>query len=145
MIRKGTYVLVITLGSRLDARVGALGDLSFEPGLYCYVGSAMGGLDQRISRHLAREKKLKWHVDYLTTAADSVEALVSYPDPVPECALAETALRCGMEPAAEGFGCSDCRCRTHLFRAGPESIARLAEEAGLVSYNLISFPGGKPL
>lgn len=144
-VRKGTYVLVIALGSGLETEVGALGRLSFSPGLYCYAGSAMGGLDQRLSRHMAREKVLKWHADYLTSRADSVDALVSYPDPVPECDLARMAEECGMEPSFKGFGCSDCRCRTHLFRADPESIARLAERAGLISYNLISFPSGKPL
>ncbi|MDO5862389.1 MAG: GIY-YIG nuclease family protein [Thermoplasmata archaeon] len=145
MIRRGTYVLTIALGSDLETRVGALGTFLFPAGVYCYTGSAMGGLDQRLSRHLAHEKKLKWHADYLTTRADSVDALISYPDPVPECELARMAEECGMEPFAKGFGCSDCRCATHLFRADPESIARLREMAGLVSFNLISFPSGKPL
>lgn len=145
MPRKGTYVLVVSLGSDRTVRVGALGTVLFPAGDYCYVGSAMGGLDQRISRHLAREKRLRWHADYLTAAADRVSALESYPDFVPECDLARMAERCGMEPFAEGFGCSDCRCRTHLFRCDPDSIARLKEEARLVSYSLISFPKGEPL
>lgn len=144
-VRKGTYVLLIDLGSDREIRVGALGTFFFPRGTYCYVGSAMGGLDQRLRRHLSREKVLKWHADYLTSVADDVRALESYPDYVPECDLARMAGECGMEPSVEGFGCSDCRCRTHLFRADPDSIARLSEAAGLVSYNLISFPSGKPL
>ena len=145
MMRRGTYVLTITLGSDREIAVGALGTFLFEAGTYCYVGSAMGGLDQRLRRHLTRDKVHKWHVDYLVAEATDVRALESYPDPVPECELARMALECGMEPSAKGFGCSDCRCRTHLFRADPASIARLSAEAGLVSFNLISFPDGKPL
>ncbi len=138
-VRPGTYVLAIRLGSDLETGVGSLGTLVFPAGLYCYAGSAMGGLDQRVSRHLRREKTVRWHVDRLTVAADSVEAFESYPDPVPECTLAKMAEEAGMEPFAEGFGCSDCRCRTHLFRADPDSLSRLIRDAGLVSFNLIRF------
>lgn len=145
MKRPGTYILIIALGSDADLDVGALGPLHFSKGLYCYVGSAMGGLDQRVSRHLSKSKKVRWHIDRLTMAADSVEAYESYPDYIPECALARMAEECGMTPSAKGFGCSDCRCSTHLFRADPDSIARLVERAGLVSFSLISFPSGKPL
>lgn len=144
-MRRGTYVLEIALGADRDIRVGALGTFRFCSGTYVYVGSAMGGLDQRLRRHLTRDKKLRWHVDYLVAVADGVRAYESYPDPVPECELARLAERCGMEPSVRGFGCSDCRCPTHLFRAGPGDIARLIGEAGLVSFNLISFPDGKPL
>ena len=145
MKRPGTYILLIALGSDTRLEVGALGTISFLAGTYCYVGSAKGGLDQRVSRHISREKKVRWHIDRLTLAADSVDAYVSYPDAVPECTLASMAESCGMTPFADGFGCSDCRCRTHLFRAEPDSIARLVSEAGLISFSLISFPSGKPL
>ncbi len=134
MIRKGTYVLALTLGSPSDAEVGALGVLHFDPGLYVYVGSAMGGLDQRLSRHLRKDKAIRWHIDRLTTICDSSEAYESYPDPIPECELAAKAAECGMVPAAEGFGCSDCRCRTHLFKADRSSLGALVSECGLVPF-----------
>ena len=91
MKRKGTYVLAVTLGSDFDIEVGALGTLHFDRGLYCYVGSALGGLDSRVERHLRKEKVLKWHADYLTTKADHVEAYISYPDYIEECELARLA------------------------------------------------------
>lgn len=144
-VRKGTYVLVTILDADRDITVGALGTLHFPKGLYCYVGSAMAGLDQRLSRHLRKNKALKWHIDYLTTSADRVYAFESYPDPIPECTLARLAEECGMEPFAKGFGCSDCSCRTHLFSCDGESVARLLEMAELISFNLISFPSEKPL
>lgn len=131
MIRKGTYVLDITLGADIETEVGALGKQLLPAGRYCYVGSAMGGLDQRLSRHVAREKRMRWHIDRITVLADSVEAYESYPDFVPECELAGMAEACGMVPAIRGFGCSDCGCRTHLFRVPEGSMERLVEEAGL--------------
>lgn len=130
MIRRGTYVLAITLGAGSDIRVGALGTLHFSEGVYVYAGSAMGGLDQRISRHIRREKSPRWHADYLTAVADSVEAFESYPDSIPECRLASMAEECGMIPV-DGFGCSDCGCRAHLFRSSPEQLTRLIASARL--------------
>lgn len=145
MKRPGTYVLEIALDADTETRVGALGTFLFAKGTYVYVGSAMGGLDQRLRRHFTREKKLKWHVDYLVAHASDVKAYESYPDFIPECELASLALECGMTPSVKGFGCSDCRCATHLFSTTPESMARLVGKGGLVSYNLISFPEGEPL
>ncbi len=140
MIRKGTYVLAISLGSDLDIRVGALGDLHFDEGLYCYVGSAMGGLDQRLRRHLSRDKVLKWHADYLTVNADEVEAYISYPDFIEECELASLAAGSGMEPSHKGFGCSDCRCPTHLFRTDPKVLEGFVERYGLEPYRELLDP-----
>ncbi len=131
MIRKGTYVLVITLGTDTDIEVGALGKHHFHSGKYCYVGSAMGGLDQRVSRHISKEKKMRWHIDRLTIVADSVYAYESYPDFIPECELARMAVACGMTPAMRGFGCSDCSCGTHLFEAPEGSVERLATVSGM--------------
>lgn len=130
-VRKGTYVLFVTLGRETPVNVGALGPHTFSPGLYCYVGSAMAGLDQRLRRHLAHDKKLKWHIDYLTTVCDSSEAWESYPDPISECELGRIAKACGAVPGMDGFGCSDCGCRTHLFRLSQDSAERLIAEAGL--------------
>ena len=131
MKRMGTYVLIITLGSDLTTEVGALGTLSFPAGVYLYTGSALGGLDQRVSRHIRHEKTVKWHIDRLTVAADSVIAYESYPDYVPECELASMACDCGMVPSVDGFGCSDCSCRTHLFRVTDGSLDLLISRARL--------------
>ena len=130
-VRKGTYVLFVTLRNETTINAGALGPHTFSPGTYCYVGSAMAGLDQRLKRHLAHDKKLKWHIDYLTTVCDSSEAWESYPDPVPECDLGRMAEEYGAVPEMDGFGCSDCGCRTHLFRIGQDSADRLIAGAGL--------------
>ena len=134
MNRKGTYVLAISLGSDQDIAVGALGILHFEKGLYCYVGSALGGLDSRISRHMRKDKVLKWHADYITTRADSVDAYISYPDYIEECDLAKMAEDAGMEPSYKGFGCSDCKCYTHLFKTDERLLRNLIKNAKMSSF-----------
>ncbi len=130
-MRRGTYVLLLDFFSPADLKVGSLGILHFDPGRYCYVGSAMGGLDQRLSRHLRKEKTIRWHIDNLTIAADRVEAWESYPEYIEECMLAHFAEENGMVPVHPGFGCSDCRCRTHLFLAPGDSAERLISSCGL--------------
>lgn len=130
-VRKGTYVLFLTFSEPFEGDVGRLGRIYLEPGTYCYVGSAMGGLDQRISRHLSKGKRLRWHIDRLTEAADAIEAYESYPSPVPECVLAYTALSTGCAEAVHGFGCSDCGCGSHLFRVPLGAEPRLVSAAGL--------------
>jgi Uri superfamily endonuclease len=131
MIRKGTYILFMTFNKPVGVVAGALGECRLDPGDYCYVGSAMGGLDQRVSRHLRGEKTVRWHVDYLTIKADGMRAYESYPDFIPECELGRIAVGCGASSAIEGFGCSDCKCRTHLFRTDSETERRIVEAAGL--------------
>ena len=133
MKRKGTYVLEMTLDTDADLDIGALGTLHFPRGTYCYVGSAMGGLDQRLSRHVSMDKKIRWHIDRLTMVASSVYAHESSPDPIPECHLAHLAEAAGMEPVFPGFGCSDCRCTTHLFRVTGEVLERFLEDSGLTT------------
>ena len=133
-VRKGTYVLFVTLGSDRNITVGARGPHLFKAGTYCYVGSAMAGLDQRLTRHLAHEKTLKWHIDYLTTVCDSSEAWISYPEPIPECELADRVGVLGGIPEMEHFGCSDCRCLTHLFRVDAGTKADLVSELHLARY-----------
>lgn len=133
-VRKGTYVLFVTLGSDRNITVGARGPHLFKAGTYCYVGSAMAGLDQRLTRHLAHEKTLKWHIDYLTTVCDSSEAWISYPEPIPECELADRVRALGGIPEMEHFGCSDCRCLTHLFRVDAGTKTDLVSELHLARY-----------
>ena len=129
-VRRGTYVLLLDI-PLFEGEIGLLGDVRLDAGRYCYVGSAMGGLDQRLSRHLRPEKKVKWHVDRLTLAAERIGAWESYPDYIEECRLAHIAEECGMVPVIPGFGCSDCRCRTPLFRVPEGTDSELIRRAEL--------------
>ena len=105
MIRRGTYILAMTLRSDIRIEVGSLGGILFPAGEYCYAGSAMNGLDQRIRRHLSADKKIHWHIDRLTAAAYSTVAFESCGDSIPECTLARMAEDAGGIPFADGFGC----------------------------------------
>jgi Uri superfamily endonuclease len=111
-------VLIIQVDKKVDVNVGALGKLTFEKGLYAYVGSAQANLEQRIKRHLAKEKRLFWHIDYLLSesAARIVKVLYKQTDKTEECNLAKVIGERGKP--VNGFGCSDCNCKSHLFRIG---------------------------
>jgi Uri superfamily endonuclease len=113
---KGVYVLIIHVGEDIGVNVGALGKLTFKKGLYAYVGSAQNNLEQRVKRHLGREKRKFWHVDYLldSDAAKVVEVLYRQGSKAEECLVACEISKRG--EATVGFGCSDCHCRSHLFR-----------------------------
>ena len=95
----------------------------------------MGGLDQRVSRHLARCKGIRWHIDRLTTVCDGSEAWESYPDFIGECELARIAEECGGIPEMDGFGCSDCSWRTHLFRMDSGAADELVSRARLERFS----------
>jgi len=115
----------------VTADVGSLGTLTVKEGEYCYTGSAMNGLEQRIGRHFSKDKKMHWHIDRLTVSADTMEAFVSDKD---ECALAGTAEECGCTPAFSRFGSSDCRCRTHLFRVDKRTKKELLKASAAVPF-----------
>lgn len=105
------------MGRRHTIRVGALGPVRFEPGEYLYVGSAKRNLAQRIARHRRRRKRLRWHIDYLLQRGVVRDVHVESWKPGAECALVRRALRSGRAtPGPNGFGSSDCRCKSHLMR-----------------------------
>ena len=126
--RKGTYLLFLTFRNKISVNIGSLGTADIGPGEYCYTGSAMNGLDGRLKRHFAKEKNIRWHIDRLTVTADSMEAYVSLT--VPECTLSEMAAESGCRPVHKGFGCSDCKCGTHLFSVDGNSKEKLLNMSG---------------
>ena len=136
-MRSGIYVLFIRFDTPKDIKAGALGTIRFQDD-YCYIGSAMNGLDQRISRHLSKEKKIHWHIDNLTVAADKIEAFES--PSCDECGLRRKAEEAGMIPAVKGFGCSDCRCDTHLLISDERSRTELIENEGLTAFRDLRVP-----
>jgi Uri superfamily endonuclease len=119
---KGSYVLLIRVGSRKEIRVGKLGVLNFRPGFYAYVGSALNNLDKRIGRHLGSTKKMHWHIDYLLEKAEITEVFrIESPERL-ECGIAGKVSE-RLEPVP-GFGCSDCGCGSHLFFSHGKEDAR---------------------
>ncbi len=113
-IRKGTYCLLIHQKSDKKIVIGKKGKIDFDRGYYVYVGSAMNSLDGRIRRHLSNDKKLHWHVDYLlNNPKSSIKEVYFSDDGVKhECDLANNIAEEGKE--VQGFGCTDCKCNSHL-------------------------------
>ena len=112
----GVYVAVFRLRLGRRIQVGQLGLLAFKAGFYAYVGSAQRNLLARLRRHGSRLRKpLRWHIDYLSVRATMLGALVFDGPKALECRLARYLANAGAEVVSR-FGCSDCRCRSHLFR-----------------------------
>ncbi len=127
----GSYVLIIELSEPAEIEVGALGRVDFAAGGYAYVGSAMGGLEARIERHLRDDKRLHWHVDYLLERALVVQVLRLESTDRTECAIArELATRLDAVP---DFGCSDCACASHLFFAPELDAVREAAQRAVAA------------
>lgn len=127
----GTYVLAMELPSPSNIEIGALGPICFRAGTYAYVGSAMKGLRRRIARHLCREKNMHWHIDYFLRDATVIQVWYTSEEQW-ECEVAARLAACF--DTVEGFGCSDCRCASHLFCAPSEAeLARQLASLGLIS------------
>jgi Uri superfamily endonuclease len=112
----GAYVLILSLNSSKDIKVGALGKVEFKKGFYCYVGSAIGSttIENRCKRHLMKNKKMKWHIDYLRKEAEIV-GIVAIPSKKKiECKVARKILK-KADSFILKFGSSDCNCNSHLF------------------------------
>ncbi len=111
---KGAYILIIKLDRKKRIKVGKLGTFTFPEGYYIYVGSALNNLEKRVLRHLKREKKLKWHIDYFLKHAEVKLALLFPSNEREECKIARKIEKYG-KVIAKKFGSSDCKCITHLF------------------------------
>jgi len=114
---RGAYLLFLNVKRNIRIRVGGLGLINLRSGYYVYVGSALASLEKRIERHFRKTKKLRWHIDYLTSDRNvNVEfAIAISSDSRIECSLSEEIARYAVPVA--GFGKGDCsRCSSHLYR-----------------------------
>lgn len=116
------YQLDIVLAADSLIAVGRLGEFLFPAGRYVYTGSARRNLAARINRHLSRDKRLRWHIDYLLMAElAEVVGVRLFEDG--ECAVNQATAGVIVAP---GFGATDCRsgCGSHLkYRNPGEFIA----------------------
>jgi len=127
---KGIYILIIEVDKAADIAVGKRRNYYFQPGYYAYVGSALSSLEPRLRRHLRAEKRPHWHIDYFLKKGSIKNIIYAETTQKKECGLVkQLSLKL---PAVAGFGCSDCRCRSHLFFC-PEKLflEKLVDDAFL--------------
>jgi Uri superfamily endonuclease len=115
---KGSYILLVQLPEKQTITVGSLKDIHFPSGYYAYVGSAMGGIKSRLSHHCKQSKRPHWHIDYLLQKAFINGVILCETRDRVECAIAQALSH--QFDSIPRFGCSDCRCQSHLFFATKE-------------------------
>ena len=111
---KGTYFLCLFLPFSQLIEIGKLGKIYFKKGYYLYIGKAFGpgGLKARIKRHLKKNTTKRWHIDYLKEKS-TIKFYGIMENKDFECKLAKSLYK--NFSAIKGFGCSDCKCFSHLF------------------------------
>ncbi len=112
---KGVYLLILMLSTNQRIPVGKLKKTEFKRGVYLYTGSARNGLKGRIARHLRKEKKIFWHIDYFLQKA-RIREIWARNDYFDECQIlseVKKSLKNSRFPLKK-FGSSDCRCPSHL-------------------------------
>ncbi|MGA1792491.1 MAG: GIY-YIG nuclease family protein [Thermoplasmatota archaeon] len=110
------YILLLEFTEVVKVNVGSLRNIELKKGWYGYCGSAKAGLWGRVRRHLSAPLKKRWHIDHITPYSTSRQVFWRGYEEGGECAAAS-----GLSKRFEGvigFGCSDCRCRSHLFYLG---------------------------
>ena len=133
---KGIYLLLVSVSESAHVHVGALGEMEFPKGFYAYVGSAQNNLEKRVKRHLERKKVKFWHIDYLldNPKVKVVEVFFAKAAKPEECKIARRLSE--LEVPVNGFGSSDCRCASHLFKIKSYSSFReYVRKTGMSSLN----------
>lgn len=118
---KAVYLLFLEIDEDKEIDIGALGPIQFQKGEYIYVGSAMNSVEKRLLRHFSSDKKLHWHIDYLTLKVEPYDYFI-----LPETSEYEQKIASILanlaEPVPE-FGASDSSENSHLFRV-PENLTQ---------------------
>ena len=113
---RGIYILLIKINEKIQEKIGSLGRIEFDKGIYAYVGSAQNNLEKRIQRHKVKNKKVRWHIDYLLNhkSVKILKVFYKKAGKEEECKIARKLTK--TESMILNFGCSDCKCKSHLFR-----------------------------
>jgi len=131
---KGSYILIIELKKGRIISVGKLGHLHFTKGFYVYVGSGLNGLEQRINRHVRKNKKRHWHIDYLLDFSEIKNIFVKESEERIECNIA-SLLEQDLDFISD-FGCSDCSCKSHLMYGAYDRIMKTVGRLEIKKYEI---------
>jgi Uri superfamily endonuclease len=128
---KGVYVLVISVSKDIQIDVGSLGSMNFSKGVYAYVGSAQKSFEKRVKRHLRKDKRKFWHIDYLlgNDAAEVLKVFHKEAGKHEECIVAKKINKRGVPIRA--FGSSDCKCESHLTKMRDDQFLCLSKYEGM--------------
>ncbi len=135
MVVRGIYLLFFHLKRPVTKKVGSLRKIRFKQGNYIYVGSAQSGIESRVKRHISDDKRKHWHIDYILENSEILDMMGYEEKKKKEC---ETASLLGKKyRKIEGFGCSDCRCDSHLFR--------IEDDIGTAVHSIREFKGDEDI
>ncbi|KPV47333.1 MULTISPECIES: DUF123 domain-containing protein [Acidiplasma] len=123
----GVYALGINVIPG-NYRIGAIGEYHIS-GNYFYVGSAINGLYQRVCRHLNKNKKKHWHIDYLNFDVRIIVAART------ENHQKESEI-CNYIKSdyIKNFGSTDTGNKSHLFYCSINEVENAFKMAGLKFY-----------
>jgi Uri superfamily endonuclease len=130
----GIYGLIIHVPRQETIRIGRLGPVSFDQGIYVYIGSALNSLKGRISRHFRKTKRKHWHIDHLVESQGVRLAGVATRPTTQrlECLVSRAVARRALSSISR-FGCSDCKCASHLHRF--ETFSRASKTLSSLSFH----------
>ncbi|MEM2350838.1 MAG: DUF123 domain-containing protein [Thermoproteota archaeon] len=126
-------MLILSVKGRIRFRPGSLPMVELSPGCYVYVGSAKGpgGFEKRVSRHLRKTKRVKWHIDYLTRMGGvSVESVFYTPPEYDESMLASFLESLGFRKVVKGFGTTDRPDDFSHLLLSNENVRKTVEKIG---------------
>ena len=127
---KGSYILILKLENDKEIDIGKR-RIKFRKGYYAYVGSALNSLEKRIERHLRKKKKIRWHIDYFLRYAKIEKVFYKESDKKEECEIAKKFENFDYIPR---FGCSDCKCKSHLFYGKYEDLIKKLDNMKLFDF-----------
>ena len=133
----GSYCILVNCGKSRLLKIGRLRKIKFKKGYYLYVGSALKSIEKRVCRHLRDSKKIFWHIDYLL-AADRVKIDSVYyveNNKKLECAISEKIKVIAIP--VDGFGSSDCNCKSHLFYISEKSLYEVNKLLRQYNFNMV--------
>ncbi|AMM54095.1 GIY-YIG nuclease family protein [Pyrococcus kukulkanii] len=134
---KGSYILLLYLPQNVEIKTKAK-MFALKRGYYAYVGSAMNSLEKRVKRHFKKEKKLHWHIDYLTVRAKLLKAYL-----IPSNVKLEEELSMEMAKIGrviKGFGASDLKVPGNLFYFNYDPEYLIEELLRSLRLNYLTFP-----
>lgn len=109
-----SYILILKLNKNLSIIVGKLGNIEFKKGFYIYIGSGKKNIEKRVERHIKRDKKTHWHIDYLTKDENFSIIEIYLIEKFDECEITKIFIKNGIS-FIKNFGSTDCNCSSHLF------------------------------